>query len=93
MDIQPVFQQIRWKDQSGKEDNIISADNFITVERKGLKWIIKDGCASTDMTWERKENGEFNTRDEAIDAAQIVIQDGIVEYGLSYIEPIDGKKK
>ena len=69
----------------------MSADNFITVERKGTKWIIKDGCASTNMTWERKENGEFNTRDEAIDTAQTVLQDEIVEYGLSYIEPIEGK--
>jgi hypothetical protein len=72
----------------------MSADNFLTVERKGLKWVVKDGCASTDMTWERKEDGEFDTRDEAIDKAQQILSDEIVEYGLSYIEPIgekDGK--
>ena len=67
----------------------MSADNYLTVERDGDKWAVKDGCASNDWKQIREL---FNTRDEAIDAAQKIQEEEMIEYGLSYIEPIKVKK-
>jgi hypothetical protein len=59
----------------------MSADNFITIRRKGKKWAVNDGCASTGKEWVSEV---FNTRDEAIDFAN----EQYSEYGITYIEPI-----
>lgn len=66
----------------------MSADNFLTVERKGKKWIVKSGCASNGNTFDCFGK-EFDTRNEAIDYAQEIQETEIVEYGLTYIEPIE----
>lgn len=68
----------------------MSADNYLTVEREGNKWAVKDGCASNDWKQTRET---FGTRDEAIDKAQEIISDEIVEYGIAYIEPINQLNK
>lgn len=70
----------------------MSADNFLTVERKNDKWIVKSGCASTGKTFDCFDK-EFDTRDEAIDYATEIQETEIVEYGISYIEPIEKENK
>ena len=65
----------------------MSADNYLTVERNGKGWSVFDGCASTD--WKKPRHEVFETRDEAIDEAQKIQCEEIIEYGLSYVEPIN----
>lgn len=64
----------------------MSADNYITVERNGQGWSVFNGCASND--WKKPRDEIFDTRDEAIDEAQNIQSAEIIEYGLTYIEPI-----
>lgn len=64
----------------------MSADNYLTVERHKGKWAVMDGCASNDWKQTRKV---FDTRDEAIDEAQKIQSEEIIEYGIAYIEPIN----
>ena len=64
----------------------MSADNYLTVERHKGKWAVMYGCASND--WKKPE-AVFDTRDEAIDEAQKIQGEEIIEYGIAYIEPID----
>jgi hypothetical protein len=63
----------------------MSADNYLTIEREGDKWAVRDGCASNDYIQTIKT---FGTRDEAIDYANLQYS----EYGITYIEPIKGDK-
>ena len=65
----------------------MSADNYLTVERNGKGWSVFDGYASND--WKKPRRKVFDTRDEAIDEAQKIQFEEIVEYGISYIEPIN----
>lgn len=64
----------------------MSADNYLTIERHKGKWAVMDGCASTD--W-KQPRIVFATRDEAIDEAQKIQTEEIIEYGIAYIEPIN----
>lgn len=62
----------------------MSADNYLAVRRKGGKWVVNMGNASTGYESEWLMAG---TRDEAIHKAQEVLCNEIVEYGLLEIEP------
>lgn len=64
----------------------MSADNFLAIRHKNKTWVVMDGNASTDEEWPRDE---YKTRDEAIDAAQEIMQSEVVEYGISVIEKED----
>lgn len=66
----------------------MSADNFLSVRRKGDKWVVKDGNASTGIEWERPKD-VFDTRDQAIDRAMQIQGEEIVEYGLFAIDPLE----
>ena len=68
----------------------MSEDNYLTVERHKGKWAVMDGCASTD--W-KQPRAVFDTRDEAIDEAQKIQTEEIIEYGIEYIEPMNKEKQ
>jgi len=69
----------------------MSADNFLTVKRNGEKWAVFNGNASSGWQGVR-EKEQYDTRDEAIDAAQRILGEEMIEYGLAYIEPINIKE-
>ncbi len=60
----------------------MSADNGLRVEHDGADWVV--------VMWQGDYKGNVishhKTRDEAIDAANEILQTEEVEYGISYIE-------
>lgn len=62
----------------------MSANNYLTVERKDDKWAVHHKNADTGESYDYEL---YDTRDEAIDNASDEACNGFIEYGISYIEP------
>lgn len=72
----------------------MSADNYLAIRRAktvgkpelGAYWAILDGNVSTGH--ETLRDGRYKTRDDAIDAAQEILEREVIEYGISVIERV-----
>lgn len=63
----------------------MSADNYLAIRYDGADWTVNDGNASTGNENVRRH---YKTRDEAIDAAQNILDTEMVEYGISAVDRV-----
>lgn len=68
----------------------MSANNYVSVEKRGGVWLVNDNNADGGHGFTVKE---YKTRDEAIDEAVKYCQENFVEYGIAHIDPLQPNKE